>query len=190
MKISYLLIAILLANFTILKAQNLPIQVQKSLNSLENHQQKFAGVASRNNTPDCIADTIKNYKYLSPNDSILESYNVIELSSDVNGYTNIGYSINQSTGNIYISTNYIVEFNDQNKEIFTEFIVFNETGTALYGNKGLTFYNPISLKVDSTIALIRNLNTQTWDNSRKTVYIYYSDGLVLSNQTSIWNGNQ
>jgi hypothetical protein len=196
MKISYLFIALLLLNITKLQAQNLPLQsqnipfqVQKKLNFHQNQQHQLLGMQDRNHVPDCLPDTIKYFKYTSSTDSILESFNVYEISSDVNGYTNTGYSINQSTGNIYLSSNYVVELNDQNKEVYIEQIFYSETGSELFGNKGLVFYNPTTFKVDSSITFNRDLANQTWEYQRKSVNTYNSNGFVFINTGSVFTVN-
>jgi Secretion system C-terminal sorting domain len=189
MKINLLLISVLLLNVSILKAQNLPPQIQKYIDAHKNQIHTYKGVHDRNNVPVCIADTIKSFKYATPSDSILETFNVLEVSTDINGYSNVGFTINQTTGIINKTSDFNIEFNDLNKEIFSEFIAYNPNGTELFGYKGLIFYNSTTQKIDSTIAFYRNLTTQSWDKERKNDYSYNSNGLVFKNQISNWSVN-
>jgi hypothetical protein len=190
MKTYLLFFALLLTNCYILSAQkNIPSQFQQKLNELKKQQQAYTAAQDRNNVPTCIADSILMYNYTSPTDSILEGYTVIEVSTDINGLSNTVYTLDPVTAIFYKNIDYLAEFDAQNREIFTEFVVYNPNSTVLFGAKNLIFYNTTTQKLDSTITIYLNANTNTWEKDQKTEYTYNANGLIFKSLVSNWTSN-
>jgi Secretion system C-terminal sorting domain len=157
---------------------------------LKSKLQNQRKVDFRGNIPTCSPDTVKYYTFTSPNDSILDRYSVYEVNLDENSIVIKDYFYIMDSNSYILLTFRTLKFNNQEEEIFSQYIGLDVNGMVIFGQKTEIFYNQNSGKVDSVRDIRRNELTGIWENYNKTEVLYNANQQIEQIIDSDWIVNQ